>query len=137
MNRIFEYTQGHPFEMQVLCYHLFNNQLSRRVGVEVWDKAVESALNDMGIATFNNWFNQASSEETKVLGVLATVEAPVPFKDIHEMIETGKIRVSSKNIPKYLQRLVEKKLINKTGRGLYFIPDRMFRTYIRFHSDMK
>jgi len=137
VNRIFEYTEGHPFEMQVLCYHLFNNQLSRRVEVEVWDKAMQSALNDMGIATFNNWFSQASSEETKVLRILAKVEAPVSLKDIHEMAETGKVRVSSKNIAKYLQRLVEKRLINKTGRGLYFIPDRMFRTYICFHSDMK
>ncbi|MBI1924026.1 hypothetical protein HYR99_07225, partial [Candidatus Poribacteria bacterium] len=45
---VFEYTEGHPFEMQVLCYHLFHNQLSGRVEVDVWDKSLQAALNVMG-----------------------------------------------------------------------------------------
>src|SRR5262249_18590289 len=44
ISRVYEYTEGHPFEMQVLCYHLFRNQLARRVDVDVWEKALQSAL---------------------------------------------------------------------------------------------
>jgi predicted transcriptional regulator len=40
------------------------------------------------------------------------------------------LKVPVQNAGKYLQRLVEKKLISKSGRGLYNIPDPMFRAYI-------
>jgi len=133
--RVFEYTEGHPFEMQVLCYHLFNNQLSRRVDVDVWDKALEVTLNDMGIAIFDYWFGQASGEEAKVLRAVAEEETPVSAKKIHRLAESGKVSVSPRNAAKYLQRLVEKGLISKSGRGLYTVPDRMFGAYVRTRSD--
>ena len=129
--RVFEYTEGHPFEMQVLCYHLFHNQLSGRVEVDVWDKSLQAALNVMGGAIFDYWFNQASSEEAKVLRVVADAETPLSAKEIREMAKSGQLQVSSRNIAKYLQRLVEKKLLSKIDRGLYEVPDRMFRAYIR------
>lgn len=135
--QVLEYTKGHPFEMQVLCYHLFNNQLSMRVEVEVWDRALQSALNDLGLAVFDHWFLQASGEETKVLRLIVEAETPISAKKIHELAETGEVEVSTRNIAKYLQRLVEKKLISKSGRGLYTVPDRMFCAYIRTRSDLK
>lgn len=132
--RVFQYTEGHPFEMQVLCYHLFNNQLSRRVELDVWDKALQAAIYDMGVAIFHEWFRQASGEEAKLLRVIAKAESPVSSKDISRLIEEGRVRVSPGNIPKYLQRLVEKGLAAKSGRGLYAIPDGMFRAYVRTRS---
>ncbi|MEW6377901.1 MAG: response regulator [Thermodesulfobacteriota bacterium] len=132
--QVFEYTEGHPFEMQVLCNHLFNNQLSRRVDIDVWDKALQAALNDMGVAIFEHWFGQASGEETKVLRVIAEAETPITAKEIHKIAEASNVRVSPGNITKYLQRLVEKKLISKSGRGFYTVTDRMFRVYIRTRS---
>ena len=135
IDRVFEYTEGHPFEMQVLCNHLFNSQLSRRVEIDIWDKALQATLNDMGIAIFDHWFGQASGEEAKVLRIITGVEAPISAKEINRISETHTVKVSPGNITKYLQRLVEKKLINKNSRGLYSVPDRMFRVYIRTHSD--
>jgi len=133
--RVSEYTKGHPFEMQVLCYHLFNNQLSRRVEVGVWDKALQAALKDMGIAIFDYWFSQASGEEAKVLRVIAEQEKPISVKEIRELGKAGQEKVSPRNISKYLQRLVEKKLLSKSGRGFYTIPDRMFRAYVCSRPD--
>lgn len=135
IKRVFEYTKGHPFEMQVLCNHLFNNQLSRRVDVDVWEKALQTALRDMGIAVFDNWFRQASEEEAKVLRLMAKEESSVSVQKIQTGAKTGKIKIASKSVPKYLQRLVEKELIIKSSRGLYLIPDLMFRTYIRTRPD--
>ena len=131
IKRVFEYTGGHPYEMQVLCCHLFNNQLSRRVEIEMWDKSLQSALNDLGIAMFDQWFGQASSEEAKILQAIAESEIPLSVKAIQDMAEAGKVNASVKNITKYLQRLLEKKLVSKAGRGLYALQDRMFRAYIR------
>jgi Cdc6-like AAA superfamily ATPase len=133
--RVFEYTEGHPFEMQVLCNHLFNNQISRRADIDVWEKALQGALHDMGIAIFDHWFNQASSEERKVLRLIGDAKTSMSVKEIIKVAETGNLRVSPTNITKYLQRLVEKRLIIKSGRGLYTVPDRMFRAYVRTQSD--
>jgi CheY-like chemotaxis protein len=130
IKRVFEYTQGHPFEMQVLCYHLFNSQLSRRVEIDVWDKAFQNALNDMSRVVFECRFNQASNEESKILYVVAMSEEPIATKQIRRLAEEDKLKVPVQNAGKYLQRLVEKKLISKSGRGLYNIPDPMFRAYI-------
>lgn len=130
ISRVFEYTEGHPFEMQVLCNHLFNNQISRRVEVDAWDKALQASLHDLGIATFDQWYAQASGEEAKLLRVIARSETPLTVKQIQNAIHESSIKVSSKNVPKYLQRLVEKRLIAKSGRGLYAVADRMFRAYL-------
>jgi FixJ family two-component response regulator/Cdc6-like AAA superfamily ATPase len=135
IQRVFEYTKGHPYEMQVLCFHLFGNQLLRRVEVDVWDKSLQSALNDLGIAIFNYWFQQASVEEAKILRLVAKTDTPMSIKDIHQVAGENQVKISSGNISKYLQRLTEKKLICKTGRGLYILPDSMFRAYINTRSD--
>jgi len=105
------------------------------VDVDVWDKALQATLNDMGVAIFDYLFRQASGEEAKVLRVIAKAETAVSAKQIHELAKRGKIIISAQNIAKYLQRLVEKRLISKSGRGLYVIPDRMFRAYLRSLPD--
>jgi len=131
IKRVYEYTQGHPFEMQVLCNHLFSNQLSRQVKDNVWDKSLQASLKDLGIAIFDYWFQQASEDEAKTLSIISQVETNISVKEIQTFAKTKTTDVSLKNIPKYLQRLVEKNLISKTGRGLYNISDNMFRAYIK------
>jgi len=133
--RVFAYTWGHPFEMQVLCNHLFSNQISRRVDREVWDKALQTALRDMGVAVFANWFRKASDEEAKVLRLMAKEDASISVQKIQELAKSNHIKITSGSITKYLQRLIEKELVVKSTRGLYTIPDFMFRTYIRIYTE--
>jgi predicted transcriptional regulator len=108
--------------------------LSRRVGIDVWDKALEAAINDLGAAVFDHWFHEASAEEAKVLSLIAPARGPVSAKDIEEAAEVRKIRISSASITKYLQRLSDKRIISRTSRGMYAIQDRMFRAYIASHE---
>lgn len=131
---VFDYTEGHPFQMQLLCNHLFSNQLSRRVEVEVWDKALQATLKDIGIAIFERWFGQADFEEANILSAIAEVDNPISPKEIKEMLEARGFCISSENIGDYLRSLVEKQLISKKNYGLYVVPDRMFRTYIRTYN---
>ena len=137
INQVYEYTKGHPFEMQLLCYHLFDNQISRRVDGDVWDKALLTTINDLGIAIFDHWFKQSSNEERKVLRIIAEKDIPLSGKEIRELIEKNKIKIHLQGIRKYLQRLVEKKLIQKIDRGFFSIPDPMFKTYIRNYAALK
>lgn len=134
VDRVFEYTQGHPFEMQVLCYNLFDNQLSRRVDSAIWDKAFEGTLRDLGIAVYDLWYDQASQEELKVLQAIAQSPDPVSIKNIQGMLQNSP---KTGNLSKYLQRLFDKGLISKVERGKYLIPDRIFRHYIINHAGQK
>lgn len=130
IKKVWIYTDGHPFKMQILCYHLFNNQLSRKVEDNVWEKSLHASLNDMGIVIFNSWFNKTSDKEAKILRIIADSETPKSIKEVSKVIEENKVSVSSKNTAKYLQRLVEKNLIRRTKRGFYMISDQMFREFI-------
>lgn len=135
IGNVFAYTQGHPFEVQVLCYHLFKNQMSRRVDIEVWDKSLIMALKDLGLAIFDHWYDQASGEESKILRAVAQSEDTVSVKQIQSLVKAGVVKVSPKNTSKYLQRLAEKNLVTKSKRGQYEITDKMFRAYIRSRRD--
>ena len=134
LNKVFTYTEGHPFEMQVLCYHLFNNHLSRRVEPDVWEKALEETLRDIGFAIFDHWLQKASPGEAKVLQIIAGSEDPMTTKQIREQARRSMASVKPSNVAKYLQRLTEKRLINKSGRGLYEISDKMFKVYVDTRS---
>ena len=35
--KVYEYTKGHPFELQILCSNLYDNQIGGRVTDMVWD----------------------------------------------------------------------------------------------------
>lgn len=131
LGKIFQYTEGHPFEMQVLCYHLFYNQILGRVDIDVWEKALQTAINDLGVAVFDFWYKQASKEERKVLKLIAADGIPVLSKEIEAAATQSNVSITPQNIRKYLQRLVEKKLVCKIDRGYYTIPDRMFQEYIK------
>ena len=36
IDKVYEITQGHPFEVQAVCQRLFNNQIGGRVDIDVW-----------------------------------------------------------------------------------------------------
>jgi hypothetical protein len=135
VKRIFEYTQGHPYEMQVLGYHLFNNQISRRIELDVWEKGLQAAIGDLGFAVFDNWYAQASVQEAQVLRIVAEMGGKASRKEIDGLAREKRIRLSSGNIPKYLQRLVDKHLVEKKERGVYRIPDKLFCFYLNRIGD--
>lgn len=131
VTKVYQHTGGHPFEMQVLCYHLFNNHLGRRITLDIWDKALLGALNDLGRAVFDTWYAQASGEEAKVLCLVADGDNDVSAREVQDAAKKEKVKVSRANVAKYLRRLAEKNLLTKSARGLFSIADPMFRMYVR------
>jgi hypothetical protein len=131
VTKVYEHTGGHPFEMQVLCYHLFNNHLGRKITLDVWDKALLGAINDLGKAVFDNWYAQASGEEAKVLHLIVEGENDMSAKEVQDSAKEHRVKISRANVAKYLRRLVDKELLNKSARGLFSISDPMFRMYVR------
>lgn len=131
IENVYLYTQGHPFEMQVLCRNLYENQIAGKVDLSVWEKALQNTLVDLGTAIFDHWFNEASKGEAEVLKMFAFQEVALTKKEIIQLLSERGSRITAGNIGKYLQRLVDKKLLDKVERGSYEIPDRMFCSYVR------
>jgi hypothetical protein len=131
IQRVCEYTLGHPFEMQVLCYNLFDLQIMGRVSIEMWEKALRKSVIDLGGAVFAHWYKDASSNEKRVLRVLAGASTEgVSLNQIQEALQSQRVKVRTNDVSTYLQRLLQKQIISRLERGQYAIPDPMFRAYI-------
>lgn len=123
---VYEYSEGHPFELQVLCSFLYDNQIGGKVNKNVWDISLDMTITQMGDVLLDFLYDIASSSEREVLKVLAEDTGPVESKVI-----TAKIKeFQSETVNKYLNRLVAKKLLVRKERGVFAFPDRLFREYV-------
>jgi len=127
---VYTYTQGHPFEMQVLCHNLFNHQILGRVDRMVWDKALQKTVMDLGSTIFSHWFSEASPDEAEILRIFAARLESLSVKDVQAAFVVSNSSVNINSIEEYVQRLTEKQLLRRVSHGKYEIPDQMFQLYI-------
>ncbi|MEW6097172.1 MAG: BlaI/MecI/CopY family transcriptional regulator [bacterium] len=125
-SKIWEYTEGHPFELQILCTFLYDNQIEGKVTDEIWEVSLMLAINQLGEILLDYLYEDASPSEAEVLKVVSEEYKPVESKVVTEKIN----KFSKEAVNKYLNRLVEKGLLIKEKRGFYAFPDRMFREYV-------
>ena len=125
-DKIFEYSGGHPYELQVLCSFLYDNQIAGEVTVDVWDVSLDSAITQMGDVLLDTLYESASETEKAILKEYA--EDSEDFRSKRIDIETKVL--SSEEVAKYLNRLADKELLVRRGRGIYTFPDRIFREYV-------
>jgi hypothetical protein len=125
LDLVYEYTNGHPFEMQVLCYHLFDNQVSRKVNKDVWEKSLQEAIKDMGLAIFRNWLLSLSRDEKLTLQLIAQKDA-LTIKELKKEIDD----IDMGSLQKILAELVGRELICEQKRNTYSIVDLMFKYYL-------
>ena len=134
MQNIFEYSGGHPFEMQLLCYHVFSNHFSRIVEIDIWEKALQATVRDVGNAIFEKWCSDLSINEAKVLRILAENENSVALEKLATTFETENLMIPPNySVEEVLKSLLQRKLISRDIYGNYIVKDRMFRTYLITH----
>ena len=134
MQNIFEYSGGHPFEMQLLCYHLFSNHLSRIVEIDIWEKALQATVRDVGNAIFEKWCSDLSIDEAKVLRILTENENSVALEKLATTFETENLMIPPNySVEEVLKSLLQRKLISRDIYGNYIVKDLMFRTYLITH----
>ncbi len=124
---IWDYAEGHPFEIQCLGEALYNLGKSGKVGIGEWDRALHSSLLVLGDAVFESWVSKASKRELIILGGLSQFARNAYVAEIKTLTDIRAIG----NINEYLRRLVEKGLIVNPSRGEYMIKDALFRKYVR------
>lgn len=123
--RVYEYSEGHPYELQVLCSYLYDNQIQGKVTKDTWETSLNMAVNHLGDVLFDYIYDSASPTEREVLMALADEYEPIESKAL-----TKKVKLKNEMVNKYLNRLVSKKLVVRKERGVFALPDRMFREYI-------
>jgi CheY-like chemotaxis protein/GTPase SAR1 family protein len=131
IDKIFFYTKGHPFEMQLLSYHLFKNQLSGRVKPEIFLKALEITVKDIGGAIFEQWLDTLTSEENAVLRLMAKREKPLNEEQVFDLTKINKLDFKFQDISTYLHNLLRKRFLSRNDKGMYEIDDPIFQIYIR------
>jgi len=135
---IFEYTFGHPYEVQLLASHLYDSQIEGKVRIDAWEGALNSTLKELGRDYFKYLLSKASDRERDLLKILAQEKKPITIKDFTTMMIVGKRakKFPIANIKNFLYRLEEKSLVKRTEGGGFYIQDLMFAEFIaRFSSE--
>jgi len=135
---IFEYTGGHPYEVQLLASHLYDSQIGAEVKADSWENALNSTLKELGRDYFEYLSSKASDREKDLLKILAEEKKPITIKDFTTMMIVGKRakKFPIANIKNFLYRLEEKGLVKRMANSGFYIHDRMFSEFIaRFASE--
>ncbi len=133
INEIYRYTQGHPYELQLLASHLFAAQLQGKVTMSEWLPAFKTTLRELGKDYFQSLFERASDREKEVLLVLAEAKAALPQSEIRRImiVEKHAKNFPVANIKNFLYRLHDKGLVKRQDNGNFQILDPIFGEYIK------
>jgi CheY-like chemotaxis protein len=134
IDRVCTATQGHPFEMQILCSYLFDNQFSGRVDEEVWEKSLEAALRDVGGAIFDRWLDNISNDERKLLNLIATSGGTFTFEYIQVLATDQGILPGAGDALRVFEKLCANNLILRVNRSEYRLCDHLFAVYLQSAS---
>ena len=130
--KIYEYTKGHPYEVQLLSSHLYDAQIEGVVSGVSWESALTNTLNELGKNYFDSLFCRASDRERVLLKILCEEDRSISLKEFRTLMIVGRYakKFPIANIKNFLYRLEEKGIIIRDGSGNFDIPDKMFREYM-------
>jgi hypothetical protein len=129
---IYKYTEGHPYELQVLCNKLYDNQIGGKVTMDVWDVSLTNALKELGGGIFNSLYERASPQEKKVLYLAALMNGPFKQFQIFERSIKEDFKLPENTIKSSLSRLVAKQLLIKPDKFMFSITDNLLKEYILY-----
>ncbi len=130
IDSVYEYTGGHPYELQVVCSTLYENQIGGKVAEDVWSKSLTDALNELGEKVFDALYEKASKNEQAVLYFMSLLNKQVSPQELLKSSNDLSGGMSPTVITTGLQRLFKKGLVIKPEKYTYSLPDRMFREYV-------
>lgn len=132
IGKAYAYTQGHPYELQLLCSHLYDSQIEGKVALKQWEGAFTAALRELGRDYFDSLFRRASDRERDILEILAEKNEPLKISDLRTIMimEKRAKNFPVANIKNFLYRLKNKGLIKREEDNAYKILDPMFAEYV-------
>lgn len=135
--RIYDFTLGHPYELQVLCSNLYESQLQGQVSEDEWDQAFKNALRELGRDYFEAFYRKASEREETVLLSLVKAKTALSISETIEKIRDENSNFPLKNVKNFMYRLEKKGLIKRIHKKGFCVIDPMFREYVLLKNDMR
>ena len=127
IENIYEYSEGHPFQLQVICDHIYDNQMNGRITKNAFSIALENTLQELGEIILENLFEKASEKEKLILLKMSEKYRQYDTIDLSEKLNGT---MEKNEIRTMLLRLTKKEIINNISRGKYAISSRMLSEYI-------
>ena len=136
---IYDNTEGHPYELQLLCSNLYDSQLQANITNDIFIKALKNTLRELGKDYFEALYRRASDREKEVLSILVEKNKPLSIADIRSVMITEKRKAGFPiaNIKNFLYRLYEKEIIKRKDSGKFEIIDPMFAKYLEIFEFQK
>ncbi len=130
--KIFSFTGGHPYELQLLSSHLFDAQIEGLASDVSWEVALRNTLRDLGREYFETLYSKASEREKDILLILAEKGKNLTLAELRTVmiLERKAKSFPIANIKNFVYRLMDKGLIKKTEESSYAVLDPLFREYI-------
>lgn len=133
IKNVYEYTNGHPYELQLLSSNLYETQIEGRVDTQAqWERALSDTLRDLGKDYFESLYRQITDRERPILEVMAKENSPLDIKEIKDLLWSNIRQYKGyplRDIGSFIYRLDDKQIVKKVSRGKYEIFDRMFLEY--------
>lgn len=132
IDKIYESTRGHPYELQLLCSHLYDSQIEGKVSLKQWESAFVNTLRELGRDYFDSLYKRASEREINILEILAEKDTPLKIAEFRSIMITEKRarNFPIANIKNFLYRLQDKELVKRKESGEFEILDPMFSKYL-------
>jgi len=127
---VYEYTEGHPFQMQVFCMYLYENQIKGRVSGEQIDAALTQSLDELGPIVFDSFYHLASEQEQKLLQSMSAEYCTYTLDSLLQRLKTDHIRIAKGPLGTTLGRLTDKGLLVRSARGQYRLINRLFHEFV-------
>jgi hypothetical protein len=127
---VYDYTEGHPYQLQIFCSYLYENQINGKVTRNQLDTALSQTLDELGPIVLDPLYSAASEQEKKLLEVLSKDYRTYEFEEILQRATKVRTGISRSSLGSVMARLIDKKLIIKMERGKYKIAGRLLHEFI-------
>lgn len=124
---IAEYTDGHPFIIQVFGFYLFELR-EKKIDSEIFQRELPNILERLKVQVFQDRYYSASPKEKMVLDFMASSE-----ESVFRPVEIGN-SLKIENPSQSMHRLVEKDCLRKIGYGEYTLFHKLFKQFIRIEK---
>jgi len=114
--------------LQEFCYHLFENAIENTVDERVFDAIYDTILHDIALKIWQQKIQHLSDVSLKIFYLISsghnTTQKIIIRADSLFDLREGTVKSS-------LSRMLNRRQIQKLGRGEYAVSDKLFGEYVR------
>jgi len=120
INRVYEFSQGHPFICQLLFSYLYEHQIRGLVEEGAFESALRYCLVEL-MAFFRDFFNELSQEDQTILELMAASGGCMKLSDLQASLAKKNAFELAHRAPALLSSMVKGEILRNLGGDNYGI----------------